>query len=438
MIEKIIKVSEAGKLNGDFKAIQGISNRYNKFLKQASNSEKPGHFKNLVEKELKPFILKIEEIKRGINNKTYIEEIRKYHNKLPKLEDHWYLITNTFWRKPTKTNCNITKTYLDKLNRTKKDARTWNWTWRTTQELIQAHLNKEFIIFNTLTVSNENYETIFEKRSKAFREYINNLNKCTEEPGRYFGIRETGELGRQHLHTLHTYCKIPKQWQLDPNYGRRKPYRREIQSIKKHWKWGYSTPIAIRFNSNDAWAHLGWRWPTDRMGTPKPTTSPIQLAKYLAKYLTKQSQEESELWLTKRTQNWGMTTINKILDKMTNQELMILMLSKTKHHWKIAGIPTPPTILRWQAMKNFNSRQKIHLNTLMALNAQDSIIKRIQILTNPTQTYNPMKTESLEIRNMRNTDISDLTNKWDTIAWDLIPYDATENIISLPGKITEN
>src|SRR5437773_8049287 len=50
---------------------------------------------------------------------------------------------------------------------------------------------------------------------------------------------------------------------VDPNFGRRVRNRRQLNSLRNTWPYGYSMPIAVRY-TQDAFSRSGWLWPVDR------------------------------------------------------------------------------------------------------------------------------------------------------------------------------
>src|SRR5262245_64960736 len=73
-----------------------------------------------------------------------------------------------------------------------------------------------------------------------------------------------------------------------PNFGRRVPNRRQLNSLQNTCPYSYSMPIAVRY-THDAFSRSCWLWPVDAKGEPLKATSYMAVGFYVAKYVNKKS-----------------------------------------------------------------------------------------------------------------------------------------------------
>src|SRR2546429_8984658 len=78
---------------------------------------------------------------------------------------------------------------------------------------------------------------------------------------------------------------------VDPNFRRRLPYARQLNSFQNTWPYGYSMPIAVRY-TQAAFSRYGWLWPVDAKGEPLKATSYMAVGFYVAKYVNKKSDKD--------------------------------------------------------------------------------------------------------------------------------------------------
>src|SRR5713101_7015293 len=107
----------------------------------------------------------------------------------------------------------------------------------------QAHADGWFIVFDTLTLTDDRLEAFYDKPN-ALRDYFRDVS-CAS--------------------TAYTGS-------VDPNFGRRVRSRRQLGSLQTTWPYGYSMPIAVRY-TQDAFSRSGWLWPVDAKGEPLKATS---------------------------------------------------------------------------------------------------------------------------------------------------------------------
>ncbi len=272
-----------------------------------------------------------------INTNIKIQTIKKEINQWPIIKEHWKISTGLDWITKKSKLTDVERIYLNKLELNAQKAKKQEHVWRINIALEIALKNNWYIIFNTLTVNPERRNYVFQRNSKAFAEYIKLFDKIsTKENHQYYGVVEYGSsTGREHYHTLHMLKEIPETWKKDPNLASIHATKREIDQVKSLWKYGYSSPIAVRTDITDAWAQLGFRWPVTLLNgqiVANKSGSASKLANYVSKYITKsQLQKEYKQCKPKIRQQLGMQIINQSLQKMTVSQLnLMLELSRMK------------------------------------------------------------------------------------------------------------
>jgi len=222
--------------------------------------------------------------------------------------------------------------------------------WRLIEEIEHRAASGWYIVFNTLTVDNENYSAVFAKGSTAWRYYVNEVGRAiaTEIYGSvakskedaktnpyhsYFAVVERGgKRGRLHIHVIHCMREIPSAWKKDPNRANGPPVRRQINSMKKFWRFGHSMPIACRFGDFDAFGRLGWCWPVVRDGKkfkPVPWKPSIAIARYMCKYIlkaySKKPADGEFLWRTRISSGFGLGRMRQCIETMSDETLWMYL-----------------------------------------------------------------------------------------------------------------
>ena len=106
---------------------------------------------------------------------------------------------------------------------------------RIQYQMQEAHSKGWYIIFNTLTVNNHNYATVFQN-GKAFKGYLRKVKNAVTTPTErsmgiinhhHFAVVEEGDQnGRLHIHVIHMVATTtlrmlrPKHLQTRPNRNR--------------------------------------------------------------------------------------------------------------------------------------------------------------------------------------------------------------------------
>jgi len=253
-----------------------------------------------------------------------------------------------------------------------------------------------FCIFNTLTCDAKNISNVFNAGSTEWSDYIRLVDrsvgrKCHgswssalhfrnlgQEFHTYFAVVERGsEYGRLHIHVLHFMKDLPFGYG-DPNYGLIDPIRREYYPMKKLWKNGFSTPIAVRINISDSWAKIGWRWPQVLVSGSK--TEPVKcghpdaVCNYLSEYLTtiydydnNNNRKVGVLWRTRMSRKLGIQPLEIIINKIPRTKLNLMINDKI----------LVPKLLRRQIPRNLLKR--LVLRKLIKNSTKNSLMMKFFI-----------------------------------------------------------
>lgn len=226
--------------------------------------------------------------------------------------------------------------------------------------------DKWFCVFNTLTVNPEYYSKVFSKEAKAWQRYIRSVDvlfgiaaygsyasavrarKSGNEFHTYFAVVEKGSLhGRLHIHVLHFFSHISKEF-ADPNLSAIKPNRREIDALRSYWKYGHSSPIAVRFSQGDAFGKAGWLWPVLPDGQPVVSKPPIALARYVSKYLTKaydadnlhfNKESGGYTWRTRISRNLGKKMVTDYVETLSDERKLKVLMLKSLVSYRTVKLP---------------------------------------------------------------------------------------------------
>lgn len=171
------------------------------------------------------------------------------------------------------------------------------WTQRVLNEIRIAHEKGWYVVFDTLTLSDA-WVSKFYRTPTALRDYFRTIQrqimtaegvpvKTPRFDGyRYFCAPEYGSKeGRLHFHVVHL-CRSLPPGTVDPNLNVRLRTKREISSFKKHWLYGITCPLAVRYKG-DAFTRAGWLWPQTPEGKHIESKPWQAVAFYVTKYVTK-------------------------------------------------------------------------------------------------------------------------------------------------------
>lgn len=255
---------------------------------------------------------------------------------------------------------------IQQMNDTGINQRTGTHRTALSYEIAWAAKHNYFMLFNTLTVANGHMHETFAKESKIFKTYIRNFTRTLPGPKRdekehtYFACVEAGtQTGRLHIHVIHFFKDLPPTAQ-DPNLARYKPDYWEIIYFKHLWKH-FSVPKMVRYNPNDAYGKLKWRWPLDRKTQlPYEIGSPQRVASYMSKYINmsyENPKREKYLWRIRKSHNLGNKILEELLSTLTPQDLLNIATNDSISA-KLNRQKIPPALLRLQALKMYNYKTK--------------------------------------------------------------------------------
>jgi len=330
-------------------------------------------------------------------------------------------------------------------------ARKYELQSRLMYEMQQRVNEGWYIIFNTLTVNSFNIKNVFDNGSKGFMKYVRKVDRevgrkiygkfrdipDNAEYHRYFGVVERGsETGRLHIHVIHMVKELPEGC-YDMNRGKQIPSNREISRFKKYWEYGFSSPIAVRFNSSDAYGKLGWRVPCkmeeDGNYSIVDNGSVDKVVGYMSKYINKELEKEKgdEIpWRTRMTRGLGMKIVKKIVQSMTAKELIMIMSLKRNKRIKLKDKEIPMSLLRKEAIKIYMMTKKEKENlkeNMVKIKPRKGILEVIRDIIRMKKEYSKANYTDIKTLNMRKMDGFKLVNKIKKIEKEMFG----ENIIKL-------
>ena len=304
-----------------------------------------------------------------------------------------------------------------------------------------------FPVFNTLTVDGHHYQEVWGDRRehcKVWQRYIKQIQRAiasalglkegeyrASDIHRYAAVVENGtEHGRLHIHVLHL-CKELPPGTIDPNYGRKVPNYKEISTFKAFWKYGFSSPRAVRCSDRDSYGMRGWRWPVERSGRDRRVLRPARLATvssvafYLGKYLAKGCNDRANTvkenkwhFRTKMTQGLGMTPYTSAVKDMSPSELRrVCMEPMISARLKVKGHRVSQTMLARAAMREYLTRMQKRSGKvwtiLFGISPTTNIVKQygqmLDMVLSPTSdVWDSVNIGSLVMHFMRNKVISDV------------------------------
>ncbi len=361
-----------------------------------------------------------------------IEEVGCEFNRLGSVNDQFRFIFG--WKIDNKKKAALEPVILNVLEEMKKESRAGRISeirWRCIEEVEEKTEKGWFVVFNTLTVRQEDYEKVFKKGSTCFRDYVRDVRRyigteifgSVREADRetkngaidsYLAVTERGSVhGRVHIHVLHCFRYLPAKWLRDPNLGSTCPSRREIYPLKRFWKYGFSTPIACRFNTFDAFGELGWQWPVEKKDgargyTPIEAKPCAAVAAYLVKYLLKayQSEKGKYQWRTKMSRSYGTGKLRLASSLVSTKQILDIL--QINHSWlKTNGKMIPNSLLRrsilqtlmlrlneyerWQGTTSFLTMSIIQ-KSMRATRPRPSIVEQMRSSMKMTKTFSSEST----------------------------------------------
>ncbi len=259
-----------------------------------------------------------------------------------------------------------------------------NFQFRAAVECLEANRDGWYVVFDTLTYDPSRFDdysfplevTRWIKKLRkrvgvaCYGGFSNISGHLSSEYFRYCLVFEQHKSGRLHAHCIYFMRDLPVGTSyVDPNEKNRScPNRLQPVGFPRP-SFGFSNPIAVRFDGRDVWARLGWSWPLDKTGAVRRPSSPVALARYLTKYISK----ERGVARCRMSQNFGIQTLCNRLNELTIPELTQLQSSPKGFNYHTLAIPKNLLL----AMTRRVLARQIRVNSLPLLeNALTSTEKR--------------------------------------------------------------
>ena len=264
---------------------------------------------------------------------------------------------------------------------------------RLKNEVAQAVENDWYMVFETLTFSDDGLKTYFSldssKRAEQFGLHIKRvgrgvnkaLGRSTKKPFsdvyKYYAVPEHGtEKGRFHFHILH-FCKVLPFDSRDPLFGL-KVFDEESMNIKQWVKWSYGRnfSLAVRY-TGDKFTRDGWLAPRDKNGCVTPNGSADRVAGYVAKYVAKDADHRSAEKIKRSKNKWKKTLKNLEMEKALEHEFRTRMSRNFG-----MNLPEMAKLTDASLLEMMNLHWKVTpLNRLVKKSAERELVSRRAILT---------------------------------------------------------
>jgi hypothetical protein len=314
-----------------------------------------------------------------------------------------------------RVECDVIKRVRETLVHGRKAARLSSYRRRLNNELREAARYDRFVVFNTVTVRDRDYRKVFVKGSRFWNIFTEKVKGAVQDAAEdagsmdtsyfaHFGVVEEGsETGRLHIHCVWVMSHLPPGCR-DPNGGRG-GVNREIDALRSLWRFGTSTPIAVRW-ANDPYSHLGWVWPSVRVKDLEgnfvltPAVSSLErICSYLTKYITKPSKTS---WRIRISHRFGLREITSRLQKLPLKTLIALASL-----WPPRLMPGFPLVRRaavrlaalrifQQSSATFSDHQMVNQFLLM-LTPRESLFHRLKRLALNIPASTPASPGSLTL-----------------------------------------
>ncbi|AXL15487.1 replication initiator protein [Microviridae sp.] len=366
--------------------------------------------------------------------------LAKMFRNLGSAEEHLSRVFGTVWKPHKRGRSAFVWKSLELARERSHGIRAASLAQKLELEIIDKVHRGWFVIMTTLTVRNDQMETVFGS-TKAWTAYTNKVTTAVgvavcgsrkkykrskipnSELHTYCAVRERGEnTGRLHVHVVHCVKKLPKN-AIDPNARAYCAKNREVECMKAYWPHGMSSPIAVRYSPVDAYGRIGWLWPIEEIdGTYHPYVAnpPRACAAYLADYLTKSyTEKERHQWRTKTSQKLGSTIILAAMSKMSRASLEIMATIEDPNQLpKVGSNHLSPSWMRALALPQslpsncgleMKQSTKNLLSRLATLQPQKSLLQKLEARQsgNTTEESEPLRYIDIETRNMMTLAISD-------------------------------
>jgi len=333
----------------------------------------------------------------------------------------------------------LKKTFLAKARMECLKARKFDLKKRLEHEIVTRNQDNWFMIFNTLTVDPQYIDHVFNVGSKCWTNYVRSIDRAIgivehgswrkavkareygQEFHTYFACVERGaENGNLHIHVLHLCKKLPLN-AYDPNRGAIRPNNREIDFFRPYWKYGHSTPIAVRFGQADAYGLIGWRWPVEKIGglwLSLSLNSPMGLCEYMSKYVAKSIESKQskglKTWRIRLSRGLGIIPTLELVKILPQEKLEQIIRIPNLSKVKMFNRPINQRLLRSlayrQLIKLQTPKKLSMINTaLYNLEPREGLLKKLNnVLENRVRFTNPRDgdIEVTRLRDMVDFDIS--------------------------------
>lgn len=358
-----MRTGELVKIDKDFRYFrkaetiaQSLQRRWNWYQRNTPTEIGPAHERRYIE------ILNA--MQRQIANENKLWEINTSLSSrpilsLPVSEIQDWIWTNLPKPRPALHN-NVEQSLIDLMSKRQQNLAAQQHRFLLGCEIAYRAKLGYYMIFNTLTVSPEEYYNVFRRNSRHFKDYIRRANATTRtaDANTHFACVEEGsKRGRLHIHCLH-FFRDPPKGARDPNYGRNWPDKRLLDTLTPIWRSGLSEPIIVRYSPEDAWGKMGFRWPIDyNTGEPMDIRSPMALATYMSKYITKahnSCQRSKLLWRVRKSHRLGLNVLDEIMESLSTSTLVILATSDHLSS-KLNNNKIPQHLLRLRSLKKLQN-----------------------------------------------------------------------------------
>lgn len=291
---------------------------------------------------------------------------------------------------PRPAQLNAVETQIVKtMNAKGRRKRAGNYKWEIAAEIAEKARLGWYMIFNTLTVDDENYAAVFSS-GEAWADYIRRVdreiataaygsirNAMGEDYHTYFAVTERGtQTKRLHIHVLHFMKALPRAAR-DPNTGFTRPTRRELDCLRGYWTQGRTSPVMVRYSPEDAYGRANYRWPIDkRTGKGLQVGSPLRVAGYMSKYVTKtylNQKRKTHPWRVKKSRQFGQAILAELARQLPTRTL-IATASQATMSIKMNMSRVPPEQLRLAALREYQTRSQRLPHLSKGLNGYPSFL----------------------------------------------------------------
>lgn len=404
-------------LLGLFKAVNGRLKMVTKMLEiSQSNDIAPSKIQ-----QLKTCHKELTYVKSRLDINNTIDQLPEFSGDVRSILNYWtpqYLKALAEYDKVPFMD-NVAQNLVKSQNKARKSE----LIARVIQATKTAHENNQYLVFDTLTVSDENMGK-FLNDPYAVRNHIRDLGrKILQSQGRkittpttkvvqYICVPELGsKTSRLHLHCLYFLDDLPRNT-VDPNLKRKHATYREINSLKI-WRYGFSTPIACRY-SNDRFTREGWRWPVEKKAGEYfayPTKPIAAVGFYMAKYVDKNQKVNSCQTNRKKHKKVSMTNNLGLLVQQMSYLPISDLHSLAQLHWtqssKSKLINLSASKLLQQHLKNVTLKQY-----LQERKPQPNLLNSARSMTQPISDPNQLNTTLTRTMNLTLQDLSSVAREF--------------------------